>query len=392
MGNFLVTHFIKNYQDVENSKVYAAYGKLSGIVGILCNIILFLIKLLVGLFSMSTAIIADAFNNLSDAISSIINVVSAYLAEKPTDKDHPFGYGRIEYIATLIIAFLVTYIGIQFFRNSIQGILHPTDLRMNPYLFVFLIFTVIVKLWLFLFNRNLFKRTSNLTMRATSVDSLFDAVTCSITLISSAVFYLFHINIDGVAGLIVSCVVIWNGISIIKDAVNLLLGGPMDEVLNDNIKNLALSCQGVVGVHDLIVHSYGPGKMMATIHLEISQKFSLNDAHAIADEVENKVKEEMGIMMVAHIDPVELEDKRVLLIHKRLRKILNILDPVLDYHDLQVEFEKTQDLISFDLVLPYDYTEAKAQQTENQIRELMEEMNRRYQCTITLDRGHLEQA
>ncbi|MBR5047707.1 MAG: cation transporter, partial [Eubacterium sp.] len=387
---FLVKHFIKNHEEIDNPKVYAAYGKLSGIVGILWNIVLFLIKFFVGLFSKSTAIIADAFNNLSDALSSIINVVSAYLAEKPIDKKHPFGYGRIEYIATLIIAFLVTYIGIQFFRNSVDAILHPKDLRMSSFLFVFLIFTVLVKLWLFLFNRNLFTRTNNLTMKATSVDSLFDVITCTITLISSAVFYLFRINIDGIAGLIVSCVVIWNGISIIKDAVNLLLGGPMDEVLTDNIKNLALSCNGVVGVHDLIVHSYGPGKTMATIHLEISQKSSLNDAHSIADEVENKVKEETGVMMVAHIDPVELEDKRVLLIHKRLRRILDILDPVLEYHDLQVVFEKTEDLISFDLVLPYDYTEEKAVHTEKQIKELMEEMNRRYRCTIVLDRGHLE--
>ena len=392
MGTFIIKRFIKNYEDVDNPKVYGAYGKLSGIVGILSNTVLFTVKLLIGLFSRSTAIVADAFNNLSDAISSVINVVSSHLAGKPTDKDHPFGYGRIEYVATLIIALIITDIGLEFFKNSVNAIRNPSDLRMSPYLFVFLIFTIVVKLWLSLFNRNLYKRTKNMTMRATSVDSLFDAVTCTITIISVAVFYFFRINIDGYAGLIVSCVVIWNGINIIREAVQSILGGPMDEVLIENIRNIALSCDGVTGAHDLIVHSYGPGKYMATIHLEISQKYSLNEAHNIADQVENKVRDELGIQMVAHIDPVDLEDKRVALINKRIKRVLNILDPELEYHDLQVDFGKKTDNISFDLVLPYTYSEEKEKQTAIQIKELIEELNTRYRVSIVMDRGHIQKS
>ena len=391
LGSLLIRKFIRNSENTEKPEVYLAYGNLSGLVGLVSNVLLFGIKLAVGLISMSTAVIADAFNNLSDALSSVIGIVTAKLAGKRTDEKHPFGYGRIEYVATLIIAILITDVGIEFFKTSIHEIREPSPLHLRPGIFLFLLLTVGVKLWLFLFNRQMYKKTGNQTIRATSMDSLFDAVTCSVTLLAAALYYFVQINVDGWAGLIVSCVVIWSGIGILRDAVGTLLGSPVDMEITERIRETAMSVDGVDGIHDLLVHSYGQGKYMATLHAEIAQKRSLSEAHAIADQVENEVKKKLGVLLVVHIDPIDMEDKRVRAIRRRLERVTKILDPELKFHDLQVEFGEETDRIFFDLDLPYAYDEQKELQTVKQIRELMQEIDPRYECDIVMDRGSVEE-
>lgn len=391
LGSLLIRTFIKDHENTDKAEVYLAYGNLSGMIGLISNILLFLIKFSAGIVSMSTAIIADAFNNLSDAASSVISVFTAKLAARRSDEKHPFGYGRIEYVATMIIAVLITNVGLEFFKTSIRQIREPSPLNMHPAVFVFLLFTVGIKLWLFLFNRGIFQKTGNQTVRATSMDSLFDAVTCSVTLLAAVVYYFFHINIDGYAGLVVSCVVIWSGIGILRDAADSLLGNAVDTEIVEKIRDVALSVKGVAGIHDLLVHSYGQGRHMATLHAEVPLKSSLAEAHAIADEVENEVKRQLGVLLVVHIDPVDTEDKRVRKIRGRLERILGILDPELKFHDLQVSFEEDQDFISFDLDLPYAYDEQKELQTVRQIRELMAEIDPRYACAIVMDRGSIEE-
>ncbi|MCI6636781.1 MAG: cation diffusion facilitator family transporter [Bilifractor sp.] len=391
MTELLIRKFIKDYQKTDDVRVRTAYGTLAGIVGIFCNFFLFGVKISVGLFMMSMAVIADAFNNLSDAVSSIISLIAMRMAGKPADKDHPFGHGRMEYIAALIISVLIIVVGVEFFRSSLDKIRNPEGLHFSLIAIVLLIVSIGVKLWMFFFNRCIGKRIGSEVMRATAMDSFFDAVTTTMTLVSIGIYFVFDINIDGFAGLLVSFVVIYAGIGIARDTVKPLLGEAMDPELADKIEKIVLGIQGVAGAHDLIIHSYGPNRYLATIHVEVSKQRSLEEGHNIADEAEKKVLDSLGVVLVAHVDPVELHDSRVLKIREEVARILHILDEELSFHDFRVSFQGEKTLISFDLVVPYSYSEEQEHKTARQIDSLLREMNPDYSCSIVIDRGILEE-
>jgi len=391
MTDFLIRKFIKDYQNTDNTRVRTAYGTLAGITGIICNFFLFSVKLIVGLFMMSMAVVADAFNNLSDAISSVISLVAMRMAGKPADKDHPFGHGRMEYIAALIISVIIIVVGIEFFRSSVEKIRNPQALHFSLVAIVFLVLSVAVKLWMFFFNRNIGNRIGSEVMHATAMDSFFDAVTTTLTLVSIAIYFLFDINIDGIAGLIVSMVVIYAGIGIARDTVKPLLGEPMDPELAEKIEKIVESVDGVAGAHDLVIHSYGPKRYIATIHVEVSVQRTLEEGHNIADKAEKLVLDQLGVALVVHVDPVELNDSRVLKIRAEVTRVLHILDEALAFHDFRVNFEGEKALISFDLVVPYSYSEEQEHRVARQVVSLLREINPDYECTIVIDRGILEE-
>ena len=387
MIQFLVRRFVKNHEDTENPDVRTAYGILSSVVGIFCNVLLFGVKMTIGTLMRSMAVMADAFNNLSDAASSVIGFVGVKMANKPADKDHPFGHGRMEYIAALIVSFLVIEVGITFFKSSIEKIRNPEELVFSWISFIILALSVGVKLWLSVFNRVLGRRIDSKVMLATAADSMGDVITTTATLVSIIVCRFSGINIDGVVGLIVSIVVIMSGISIARDTLEPLIGKGVDPKLYGEIKELVESYDGIVGTHDLIVHNYGPGRSMASIHAEVPRDVDIETSHEIIDRAEREVSKKLGLFLVIHMDPVEVHDARVLAIKEKLGRVLHALDDRLTFHDFRVVFGKEQINLIFDLVVPFTYNEEEELKLSQQVMALMQEVDARYQCVITMDRS-----
>ena len=387
MIQFLVRRFVKNHEDTENPDVRTAYGILSSVVGIFCNVLLFVVKMTIGTLMRSMAVMADAFNNLSDAASSVIGFVGVKMANKPADKDHPFGHGRMEYIAALIVSFLVIEVGITFFKSSIEKIRNPEELAFSWISFIILALSVGVKLWLSVFNRVLGRRIDSKVMLATAADSMGDVITTTATLVSIIVCRFSGVNIDGVVGLIVSIVVIMSGISIARDTLEPLIGKGVDPKLYGEIKELVESYDGIVGTHDLIVHNYGPGRSMASIHAEVPRDVDIETSHEIIDRAEREVSKKLGLFLVIHMDPVEVHDARVLAIKEKLGRVLHALDDRLTFHDFRVVFGKEQINLIFDLVVPFTYNEEEELKLSQQVMALMQEVDARYQCVITMDRS-----
>lgn len=385
--DFLVKIFVKDYQNTGNADVRTSYGVLSSIVGTVCNVLLFTVKLVIGLFMHSLAIMADAFNNLSDAASSVISFIGVKMANKPADKEHPFGHGRIEYIAALIVSFLVVEVGFTFFKSSIEKIRNPQEISFEWISFLFLLLSVGVKLWMSFFNRKLGKRIQSKVMLATSADSLGDVFTTSATIVSILICHFTSVNIDAVAGLVVSLIVMWAGISIAKDTLEPLIGQGVDPDLYRRIVKEVKAYDGIVGTHDLIVHNYGPGRSIASIHAEVPRDVDIEVSHEIIDKIEREVGAKLNILLVIHMDPVETHDAEVLAIKEKLQNIIAALDPELAFHDFRlVKGQKRINLI-FDLEIPLSYGQKESERVVSQLRALMQEIDPRYECVIDMDKS-----
>ena len=387
MTDFLVNKFIKDSTNIESTEVRTRYGMLASVVGIFCNVLLFSVKLTIGLILSSLAVTADAFNNLSDAASSIISFIGVKMAGKPADAEHPFGHGRIEYIAALIVSFLVIEVGFTFFKSSISKILHPEEISFDLVPFVILILSILVKLWMAFFNNKLGKRIDSKVMLATAADSLGDVITTSATVLSIIICHFTSINVDAIAGLIVSAIVIWSGISIAKDTLEPLIGERVPAELYQKITDIVESYDGIVGTHDLIVHNYGPNRSMATIHAEVPNDINIDVSHEIIDKIERDVKKDLNILLVIHMDPVEMRDEEVLSLREKTSRIVHALDPELNFHDFRVLKENEQRNLIFDLVIPDSYSEKDANRVMHQIVSLLHEMDENVECIITLDRS-----
>lgn len=387
MTDFLVNKFVKDNTNIESTEVRTRYGMLASVVGIFCNILLFSTKLTIGLLLKSLAVTADAFNNLSDAASSIISFIGVRMAGKPADAEHPFGHGRIEYIAALIVSFLVIEVGFTFFKSSVSKILHPEEITFDLVPFIILILSILVKLWMAFFNNKLGKRIDSKVMLATAADSLGDVITTSATVVSIVICHFTSINVDAIAGLIVSGIVIWSGISIAKDTLEPLIGQRVPTELYKKITDIVESYDGIVGTHDLIVHNYGPNQSMATIHAEVPNDVSIEISHEIIDKIERDVKKNLNILLVIHMDPVEMRDEEVLALRNKTSRIVCALDPELSFHDFRVLKENEQRHLIFDLVVPDSYTEKDANRVMHQLVSLLHEMDNNVECIITLDRS-----
>ncbi|MBN2927217.1 MAG: cation transporter [Eubacterium sp.] len=387
MTDFLVHKFIKDSTNIESTEVRTRYGMLASVVGIFCNVLLFSVKLTIGLILSSLAVTADAFNNLSDAASSIISFIGVKMAGKPADAEHPFGHGRIEYIAALIVSFLVIEVGFTFFKSSISKILHPEEISFDLVPFVILILSILVKLWMAFFNNKLGKRIDSKVMLATAADSLGDVITTSATVLSIIICHFTSINVDAIAGLIVSAIVIWSGISIAKDTLEPLIGERIPAELYQKITDIVESYDGIVGTHDLIVHNYGPNRSMATIHAEVPNDVNIEVSHEIIDKIERDVKKDLNILLVIHMDPVEMRDEEVLSLREKTSRIVHALDPELNFHDFRVLKENEQRNLIFDLVVPDSYSEKDANRVMHQLVSLLHEMDENVECIITLDRS-----
>ena len=385
MTDLLVKMFVKNYEDTDNISVRTAYGVLASGVGIACNVLLSLAKMMVGMLLHSVSVMADAFNNLSDAGSSIIGLVGVKMAEKPADEDHPFGHGRIEYVAALIVAFLVIEVGFTFFKDSISKIRHPEELRFQMVSIVILGMSILVKLWLGMFNKKLGKKIDSQVMMATAADSLGDVIATAATVVSILFWKVTGINIDGFVGLGVSLVVMWAGIGIARDTLEPLIGEATTPEDYRRIKKFVEKYDGIMGSHDLIVHNYGPGRSMASIHAEVPNNVSIEVSHEIIDRIERDAAKELGIFLVIHMDPLETEDQTVLKVRKKTEKAVEELDSRCSIHDFRMVKGEDQTNFIFDLVVPREYSEKKGDELMIRVIERMQEIDKRYQCVITLE-------
>ena len=389
MMDFLVRRFIKDYENVENVKVRTAYGMLAGITGICCNLLLFGGKLFAGLVVNSISVMADAFNNLSDAASSIIGFVGVRMAEKPADEEHPFGHGRMEYIAAFVVACLVIQVGFSLLKTAVGKILHPETLSFSAYSVGILVCSVLVKLWMASYNRKLGKKINSTVMMATAADSLGDVGATSATIVSLLVFRFFHINIDGVIGLVVSVLVLLAGVNIAKDTLAPLLGQAIEPEIYHRISEFVESYDGIIGSHDLIVHNYGPSRSMASIHAEVPRDVDIEVSHDIIDRIEHEVGKKLGILLVIHMDPVEIHDATVLATKEKVRNVISILDPELSFHDFRMINGAEKKKLIFDLEIPYSYKKKDCDRVIGQIGALMKEMDEKYECVVNIDKKYV---
>ena len=385
MTEFLVRKLVKDYEQTDNPQVRTAYGMMAGIVGICCNLILFGAKMGVGFMTGSISIMADAFNNLSDAASSIVGYVGMKMAQKPADEGHPFGHGRIEYISAFIVAFIVIQVGFSLLKTSLGKILHPEELTFGIISVGILMLSVGVKLWMAFFNRNLGRRVQSSVMKATAADSLGDVAATSATILSIVVFGVWKVNIDGLVGLVVSVLVMIAGVNIAKDTLEPLIGGPIDPEVYRKIVDFVNGYEGIVGSHDLIVHNYGPGRSMASIHAEVPSDVEIEISHEVVDRIERDAAEKLGIFLVIHMDPVELKNTQLRELRQMAEGVLRGLDERLTLHDFRVVEGTRRTNLIFDLVVPRDYTKQMQDACKQEICRKLRELDERYCCVITAE-------
>ena len=384
MTKLLIRLFIKDRENVENPTVRDAYGTLGSFTGIGCNLLLFIIKCSLGLISGSISIMADAFNNLSDIGSSVITLIGFKMAKKPADPDHPFGHGRIEYMSAFIVSMLILLVGIELFKSSFAKILEPTELTLTYITIIGLIASILIKFWMFLFNRKLAKKINSLSLKATAQDSLNDCVSTLAVLISLIICKVYGVNLDAYVGIAVALFILWSGISAARDTLSPLLGEPPAPELIKTIESEILKNEDFYGIHDLIVHNYGPGRCFASVHVEVPEDININLCHEQIDACEVEIKEKLGLELVIHMDPISVNDSFTAELRSKVAEKVKELDSIFSIHDFRiVPGEKRTNLV-FDVVVPHNYTKKPAELKE-EIGELIKEIDNKYRCVINID-------
>lgn len=351
MVTFLSKLFVKDYENYSEPSVRKAYGKLAGMVGIISNLVLCTMKILIGIFANSIAIIADGVNNLADASSSVITLLGFKLASMPEDKDHPYGHARYEYLTGLLISVLILVVGFQLLKSSFVKVLNPDPLEFSWVTVIVLVIAIALKIWQAIFNISIGKKINSLALMATGTDSRNDVISTCAVLAGIIIGKLTGIQLDGIIGCLVALFILWSGIQLIRETISPLLGEAPDEELVRDIQTLVLKEERVLGTHDLIVHNYGPGKVFASIHIEVDSRGSIMEIHEMIDDIEMMVKNELNIEFVAHMDPIELDNPIVDNIYRIVASAIQQMDGVLGIHDLRVVPGKEHTNVIFDVVI-----------------------------------------
>ncbi len=385
MTKLLIRLFVKNSEDTENPQIRGKYGTMAGIVGILCNLVLFLGKLVIGTISGSVSIRADAVNNLSDASSNIVTLVAFQLARKPEDAEHPYGHARIEYLSGLAVAAMILLIGVELAKESFHKILYPEPVSFSWALVAVLGMSIAVKLWLAVFNRTLGKKIKSTSLMATAADSRNDVITTGAVLLAAVTARLTGMELDGYVGLLVAGFILWSGIGIAKDTISPLLGAPADPELVHLIRHeIEHFDPRILGVHDLMVHDYGPGQTFASIHVEVDRREDVLEMHEMIDRAERMMLEQHRIHLTIHYDPIVTDDAALQRMQKKVEEALHAIQPGLSLHDFRmVAGEKSTNLI-FDVVLP-DALRGKEQEIQSALEKAIQEPGMEYRTVITFD-------
>lgn len=389
MRKLLIKTFIKNYEDVSDPQVRSGYGKLAGVVGILSNLLLCGLKLAVGLFINSIAIIADGINNLADASSSIITLIGFKLAALPEDEEHPYGHARIEYLTGLIISIIIIMVGAKLFTSSFDKVLHPNPLQFS-YLTIFvLVFAIALKIWQALFNIKTGKEINSSALKATGMDSRNDVIATSAVLVSILIGKFTGIQFDGYMGCLVAVFIIYSGIQLIKETSSPLLGQAPDPALVSEIEKRVTSWEGVYGIHDLAVHDYGPGRIFASVHIEVDAHGDLIASHDIIDQIERTTSADLKIHLVAHMDPIDTKDPLTLELKEKIQAALDPMEGVIGMHDLRIVTGYTHTNIIFDVVLSPE-CKLKPAEIKNCISSHVQDMDPTFFLVITFDTSYVK--
>lgn len=387
MTNLLVKLFIKDYENVSEPSVRSSYGKFSGKVGIFCNMLLFALKAFIGTITHSVSITADAVNNLSDAASSVISLIGFKMAEKPADKEHPYGHARFEYLSGLTVAVLIIIIGFELFKTSIEKIIHPSEVSFNIIVVIILIVSILVKLWMAFFNKSLGKKINSTTLEATAADSRNDVITTFAVLIASIISHFSGIELDGIIGLAVAVFILYSGIGLIKDTLSPLLGKAPDPEFVNYIQKKIMSYDGVLGTHDLMIHDYGPGRQFASVHVEMAAEDDVLKSHDIIDNIEHDFLEHDNLNLIIHYDPIVTKDDIVNNLRGWLNEQVKTIDPGLSIHDLRVIPGPTHTNLIFDCVIPYNLI-ASPSEIQRRITNIVQSKYKNYFCVITFDASY----
>ena len=385
MTGILIKLFVKDSENVKDPKVRGVYGTLAGIVGIICNIILCAGKMFVGIISGSVSITADALNNLTDATSSIVTLIGFQLAKKPADEDHPFGHARFEYLSGLAVAAMILIIGFQLAKSSIEKIINPTDVNFTKALGVVMIISILGKFWLYLFNRKIAKKISSTSISATADDARNDVITTNAVLIGIVIAQVIGINLDGYIGVVVSLFIFISGINTAKETISPLLGAPADEELVKMISDNMLEYDSrILGIHDLMVHDYGPGQRFASVHAEIDRNEDVMSAHELLDNNERKFLEEHRIQMVIHYDPIVTDDQELNKMKAVILEEIAEIDEKFRIHDFRMVKGNEHTNLIFDMVIPRSY-EGKQLEIKAMLDKKLSEYEHKYYTVITFD-------
>lgn len=352
--NFLVRRFIKNYQDTKDANVRTNVGKLSGIVGIFSNLFLFVIKFVIGTIVHSVSIQADGVNNLTDAGSNIISILSFHLANKPADKDHPFGHERTETIASLFVGILILVLGFETAKESISKVIHPGSIDFRIASVIILLISIVVKFWMYAYNKKLSKTYDSSLLEATALDSISDVCGTTAVLVSTLLSPVLHFNLDGYMGIVVSGIILYGAYGLLRDMINSLIGEAPDPELVHNIVDRIMAHPAILGVHDMMLHNYGPNKIFASAHVEVDSSKDIFETHDHIDNIEREVKENMNIDLVLHMDPVKVNDPETELYRAKVVEAIHQIDPKWGFHDFRIVSGPTHVNLVFDLVIPFE--------------------------------------
>lgn len=381
--DFLVRRFIKNYQDTKNVNVRTSVGKLSGIVGILNNLFLFVIKFLIGTIVHSVSIQADGVNNLTDAGSNIISILSFHLSNKPADKDHPFGHERTETIASLFVGILILVLGFETAKESISKVIHPGSIDFRIASVIILLISIMVKFWMYAYNKKLSKAYDSSLLEATALDSISDVCGTTAVLVSTLLSPVLHFNLDGYMGIVVSGIILYGAYGLLRDMINSLIGEAPDPELVHNIVDMIMAHPVILGVHDLMLHNYGPNKIFASAHVEVDSSKDIFETHDHIDNIEREVKENMNIDLVLHMDPVKVNDPETELYRAKVVEAIHQIDPKWGFHDFRIVSGPTHANLVFDLVIPFE-----EKYTQEEIEEMLLkhiESDKKIYLVLTID-------
>ena len=386
MLNLLSRLLIKNRDDVSSPSVRQAYGVLCGALGIFLNLCLFAGKLAAGLLSNSIAITADAFNNLSDAGSSVITLIGFRMAGQKPDPDHPFGHGRIEYISGLLVAVIIALMGLELLKTSFSKILHPEEIAFSPVIAVILFVSILVKCYMYLYNRQIGKRIDSTAMLATATDSLSDTAATAVVLVSSLTAHFTGLAIDGWCGLAVGLFICYAAYSAAKDTISPLLGQAPDKEFVRKINDIVMAHSGVLGIHDLIVHNYGPGRILISLHAEVPADGNILTMHDMIDTIEHELRSALNCHAVIHMDPVCVGDEETDRLKELVAGCLAEISPALTMHDFRIVSGPTHTNLIFDVVTPYNFDLSDEALTQR-IEEKIHEDNPNYFAVIDIDKA-----
>ena len=387
MIRFLLSRFVYRRAHGDGMETRTQLTFFAGILGILCNLFLFALKLVIGMLAGSVAITSDAFNNLSDAGSSLVAAISARLAGQKPDAEHPWGHGRLEYIASLIVSFLILFVGVELLRSSFSGLFSAAAPSFSPIALILLGASVLVKLWMWSYNRYIASLTDAAVLRAAAADSLGDALSSSVVILSAVVGMLLPIRIplDAIMGMLVSLMILKCGWGIARETVDLLLGAPADKETTDALAEILMSGDGIIGYHDLLVHDYGPGRKFASVHAEIPDTADIRHAHEVVDALEVRMFRELGITAVIHTDPITVGNDFVDGLRQSVKEIIAAVNPALSMHDFRITDGENRINLIFDLLVPFSLTAEDSVRAVEEIRRRIGALDPRFRTVIKID-------